>query len=227
MGAQPIGHKGAAAVAARDELEVRGSLSEEEARERARVVEAAQRDVAETFKQNQEKERRARLAREAAEKEKFARLAKETREKIDEERARQLAAEKQAALNLQNMKDAEFKAKFAAHQRQQRMDDLQARNAKRLQQEEKEFVKAWHEFEKQWDVREQAINRDRFADLHNLAEVGVQQRAAQSVGKMVLITGSPRGLTDSGPPSATRGSSNGYYGMGLQHAAGQGSVSLD
>ena len=115
----------------------------EQAFQRALQVQAAQREVAATFKKNQEKELRDRLAREAAEKERCQRAAKEMREKIEAELQRRLEAERQAAVNLKEMKAAQYEADLAAHKRRQHMEELKAKQNRTLQEVVWKDVMAW------------------------------------------------------------------------------------
>ena len=98
-----------------------------QALQRELQIQAAKREVATIFKKNQEKQLKDRLAREAAEKERCQKAAKEMREKIEADLQRQLEAERQAAINLKEMKAAQYEADLAAHKRRQRMEELKAK----------------------------------------------------------------------------------------------------
>ena len=78
-----------------------------EERQRQLEVDAAQRDVAATFKLTREKELADRTAREAAEKARFAAIAKRERQKIDLENRRRVEAERQAAELLRELKSTQ------------------------------------------------------------------------------------------------------------------------
>ena len=125
----------------------------EQERERELQVQAAQREVAATFKMNKEKELRDRLAREAAEKERCRILALEMREKIDAENQRKLAVEKEMEQNLKDMKAAQYDADLAAHKRSERMKLLKAKNARGEQETAWEDVMEWNETTTQKEAR--------------------------------------------------------------------------
>jgi hypothetical protein len=144
--------------------------SQEAALQRQLQVEAAQREVAATFKKNQEKELQDRLKREAAEKERFQRIAKEMREKIEEDNRRKLEAERMAALNLKEMKAAQYEADLAAHKRRERMEQLKAKQYRHLQEVAWKDVMEWRESEIEADEEKK----------EEMKELFTQQRAVRA-----------------------------------------------
>ncbi len=102
--------------------------------ERALQVEAAQREVAQIFRDNKERELQSRLEREAAAKARFRRIAAETREQIELANQRDKEAERQAELALQAMKRAQHESEIAKHRRNETMRELKAQADRRLQE---------------------------------------------------------------------------------------------
>ena len=106
-------------------------------------VETARREIATTFKKNQQKQLADQLEREAAEKERFRQIAKKTREKIEEDNRRRLEAEHRAALNLKEMKAKQYEADLAAHKRIENMEKLKRRNFRQVQEVEWQEAMEW------------------------------------------------------------------------------------
>ena len=151
----------------------------EDAFQRSLQVQAAQREVAATFKKNQEKELADRLSREAAEKDRFRKIAKEMRWKIEEDNRRKREAELQAAINLKEMKAAQYEADLAAHKRREKMRDLKAKQSRHLQEVAWMDVMEWEELAagQERDKRESAAalfseqRATKAADDEELAQV--------------------------------------------------------
>lgn len=151
----------------------------EAAHERLLQIQAASREVAATFKKNQEKELADRLSREAAEKDRFRKIAKEMRWKIEEDNRRKREAELQAAINLKEMKAAQYEADLAAHKRREKMRDLKAKQSRHLQEVAWMDVMEWEELAagQERDKRESAAalfseqRATKAADDEELAQV--------------------------------------------------------
>ena len=131
-----------------------------EAHERQLQVEAAQREVAKTFKENRDKELADRLAREAAEKERYRRLAKDAREKLDEENRLRIEAERQMAANLKEMKAAQYEAELAASRRAERMHQLKVKQYRHLQEVAREDQLQW-ELSQEEEQQEAQVEAER------------------------------------------------------------------
>ena len=69
---------------------------------------------------------------------------REEKEKIEAELQRQLEAERQMAINLKEMKAAQYEADLAAHKRRQRMEELKAKQNRNVQEVAWEDVMAWN-----------------------------------------------------------------------------------
>lgn len=115
----------------------------EEAYARQQVVLAAQREVAATFKKNQEKELAAKNEREAAEKEKNRLLAKEALEKVNEQTRKDLEAERAAAADLKRSKARQYAKNNRVFQRNEKKRVDTARHRRDEQTAMKDARTAW------------------------------------------------------------------------------------
>ena len=89
--------------------------------------------------------------------------------KIERENQRRLEAEVQAAINLKEMKSAQYEADLAAHKRQERMRQLKAKQYRHLQEV------AWTDI-MEWEERDMEAAKEEKAEAMKLFS---EQRAVK------------------------------------------------